>query len=68
MNGSLASETAPNARLLLKPGDAAHALQISPRTLWSLTKRRMIPCVKRGRIVRYDPRDLSSFIDAQKRT
>lgn len=53
-------------RLLLKPQDAAAALAICPRLLWRFTKCGDIPCVRLGRAVRFDPRDLTSWIDRQK--
>jgi hypothetical protein len=54
------------APLLLKPVEAAKALAISPRKLWSLTAGGQIPCVRIGKCVRYDPADLRAWIDAQK--
>ena len=56
----------PTIKLLLKPGDAAEALSISPRKLWSMTNAGEIPCVRFGKSVRYDPADLREWIDAQK--
>lgn len=53
--------------LLLRPRDAARALAISERTLWELTRRGSIPCVRVGRAVRYSPLDLKAWIEAQKR-
>ena len=53
-------------RLLLKPDEAANALAICPRKLWALTDRGDIPCLRIGRSVRYDPRDLTAWIDRQK--
>ncbi len=53
---------------LLRPRDAARALAISPRLLWSLTNRGEIPVVRIGRAVRYDPHDLRRWIDEQKAT
>jgi excisionase family DNA binding protein len=53
-------------RLLLTARDAAFALAISERTLWSLTRLGLIPVVRLGRSVRYDRADLQRFIDAQK--
>ena len=52
--------------LLLRPRDAARALAVSERTLWELTRRGVIPCVRLGRAVRYDPGDLRAFIEEQK--
>ena len=53
-------------RLLLKPDEAAAALAISPRTLWGLTSNGELPCLRIGRAVRYDPRDLTCWIDRRK--
>jgi len=53
-------------RLLLTPRAAAQALAIGERTLWNLTNRGELPCVRLGRSVRYDPADLRRFIEAQK--
>ena len=53
-------------KLLLRPGDAAEALSISPRKLWAMTNTREIPCVRVGRSVRYAPDDLRMWIDSQK--
>ena len=55
-------------RLLLKSNEAAVALAVSPRTLWTKTKAGEIPVVRIGRSVRYDPRDLQAWVDAQKKT
>ena len=53
--------------LLLNARDAAKALGICERTLWSLTEPRGgIPCVRFGRAVRYAPHDLQAWIDRQK--
>ncbi len=56
----------PLTKLLLKPGDAAAALSISPRKLWAMTNASEIPCVRFGKSVRYDPADLRAWIDQQK--
>ena len=48
--------------LLLKPTDAAKALAISPRKLWELTNRKLVPHVRIGRSVRYDLADLRTWI------
>lgn len=56
---------APQA-LLLKPVEAAKTLSISPRLLWALTDRGEIPCIRIGRAVRYDPRDLTAWIAKKK--
>jgi len=56
-----------NVMLFTAP-EAAKALAISPRTLWSLTDSGEIPCVRIGRAVRYDPADLRALIDRRKNT
>ena len=48
--------------LLLRVPEAAKVLAISPRKLWELTNCGDIPCVRIGRAVRYDPRDLRDWI------
>jgi excisionase family DNA binding protein len=59
-------EGTTQARLLLKGPEAALALAVSPRTLWSLTKSGSIPCVRIGRAVRYSKADLEAWIESQK--
>lgn len=53
-------------RLLLTPQQAAEALAISPRKLWSMTASREIAHVRLGRCVRYDIRDLEAAIERMK--
>jgi excisionase family DNA binding protein len=52
--------------LLLTAPEAARKLAVSERTLWGLTHRAEIPCVRIGRAVRYDPADLRAWIAARK--
>ena len=53
--------------LLLTGREAATALSVSERTLWSLTSPRgPIPCLRLGRSVRYSLADLRAWIDEQK--
>jgi excisionase family DNA binding protein len=52
--------------MLLTVRQAAEALQISERKLWSMTASGEIPRVRIGRSVRYDPIDLRAWIEAQK--
>ena len=54
---------APIARLLWSPAEAAAALRISPRLLWSKTKIGEIPCLRIGKAVRYSPVALQRYID-----
>ncbi len=53
-------------RLLLAPKQAAKALAISERKLWSMTKSGEIPHVKIGRCVRYLFDDLTAWVDERK--
>jgi excisionase family DNA binding protein len=53
---------APIARLLLTPKQAAAALGISPRLLWSLTKSGEVPVIRLRRAVRYSPAALQQWI------
>jgi excisionase family DNA binding protein len=41
-------------------------LAIGERTLWELTRRGVIPCVRIGRAVRCSPLDLEAWIEARK--
>jgi excisionase family DNA binding protein len=63
MNGSATANQPP----LLTVKEAAHRLALSERSLWSLTNRGEIRCVRIGRAVRYDHVDLSEFIERAKR-
>lgn len=53
-------------RLLINARETAVMLAISSRTLWKLTASGDIPHVRIGRAVRYDPRDLRSWIDRRR--
>jgi excisionase family DNA binding protein len=53
-------------RLLWNSHEAAAALSISLRTLWTLTDEGKIPCIRIGRSVRYDPEDIRRWIESQK--
>jgi predicted DNA-binding transcriptional regulator AlpA len=56
-------------RLLLTPRESAAALGLCEKTLWSLTDPRgPIRCVRIGRAVRYDPADLSAWVESAKST
>ena len=48
--------------LMLRPREAAKALSISERTLWSLAKRRELRAVRIGRAVGYSVDELRDFI------
>jgi len=51
--------------LLWTPKQAAEALAISPRKLWSLTASGEVPHVRIGRSVRYSLDDLQIWIAGQ---
>jgi excisionase family DNA binding protein len=52
--------------MLLNSRQAAKALGVCERTLYSLTKSGQLHPVHIGRAVRYDRQDLREFIDRQK--
>ena len=60
------ADSAKPGPLLVNARDAARLLAIGERLLWSLTNRRDIACVRIGRAVRYDVRDLESWIESHK--
>lgn len=53
-------------KLLWTCREAAKALGISERTLWTLTDEGILPCIRVRRIVRYDPEDIKRWIKSQK--
>lgn len=52
--------------MLLTPKQAAEALAISPRKLWSMTASGEVPHIRIGRAVRYSRDDLREWIDRRK--
>jgi len=56
----------PDRQLLLTPHQAAEALQISERKLWSMKASGEISYVLLGRSVRYPRADLQQWIDERK--
>jgi excisionase family DNA binding protein len=60
------TSTLPTDKLLLTAREAAAALSISERTLWTLTKCGAIAHVRAGRRVLYSPADLAAWIDRQR--
>jgi excisionase family DNA binding protein len=54
------------ARLLLSPREAAAALGVSERTLWSLTKAGEVPSLKIGRLTKYRPEALAAWLAAKE--
>lgn len=51
---------------LMKPEQAANWLQVSSRTLRTLTKAGKIPVVRVGKQTRFDPDDLRQYVDSSK--
>lgn len=60
------TDTPSAPRLLLRPHEAAAALSISERALWTLTATGKLSAVRIGRSKRYDPADLRAWIESQK--
>ena len=52
-------------KLALRPREAASALGISERLLWSITNRGEIPHVKLGRVTLYPVDVLRDWLDAK---
>jgi len=48
---------------LMTADQAAKALGVSPRTVWTLTQEGALTCVRIGRRVLYDPADVRTFVD-----
>jgi len=70
-NTILTRPAAQFVRMLLTTREAASALAVSPRLLWTLTHRGELPCLRlpgrgKARAIRYDVRDLLAWIDRQK--
>ena len=51
--------------ILIDAREAARRLSISPRTLWDLTKNRIVPSIKIGKCVRYRVADLEDWTRRQ---
>jgi excisionase family DNA binding protein len=54
-------------KLLLSPREAAAALGISERTLWSLTQARDVPSLRIGRLVKYRNEALTAWLAAKEK-
>ncbi len=53
----------PPEPFLVDATEAARLLSISTRTLWTMTDRGEIPCVRIGRAMRYSVDDLRAWIE-----
>jgi excisionase family DNA binding protein len=51
--------------LALRPVDAAKALGISDRTLWTWTRENLVPHVRIGNVVLYPIDDLQRWLNAK---
>ena len=60
-----ADETNATPRLALRPKDAARALGIGTRKLWSLTNQGLIPHVRFGKAVLYPVDELRRWLSEQ---
>ena len=64
--GVAASERAHDpTRLALRARDAARAIGVSPRLLWTLTKQKLIPHVRIGRVIVYPVSELQRWLAEQ---
>ncbi len=62
---TMKSTPKPDDRLLTVD-EAAVFLAISPKTLWTITNRRDVACVRIGGAVRYQKSDLLAFVEARR--
>jgi excisionase family DNA binding protein len=53
--------------LLLRAGDAAKLLAISPRKLWQLTNMGEVPVMRIGRSLRYPREELRAWIAGRRK-
>ncbi len=69
MNNWQRQDKREQIRLLLTPREAAHALAISERTLWQLTKDGILESVRVGkRSVRYSQGALLRYVQNQEKS
>jgi len=60
------AEAAASVELLLTPAEAAKALKISERKLWTLTNQKLVPHIRIGKSVRYRPESLRIWLAQQE--
>lgn len=53
---------------LWTPRQAAMAIGVSDRTLWTMQRRGELPVVKVGRLNKFDPKDIEDFINRNRKT
>ena len=51
---------------LLTPDEVADMLQIARKTVVVMAREHRIPCIRIGRIVRFDPAEIDRWIDSQR--
>ena len=51
---------------LLTPDEVAEMLQIAHKTVVVMAREQRIPCIRIGRIVRFDPAEIDRWIDNQR--
>jgi excisionase family DNA binding protein len=66
MNTPVASGFKPLEKLLLTCHQAADVLNISEKTLWTLTKKGKVAAIRFEGSVRYTVADLEAFVDRQR--
>lgn len=52
---------------LITPRETAKMLSVSERTLFSWSRKGILPCVRVGRIVRYDLQDVENCVKKNRR-
>ena len=58
----------PGGPLALAPRDAARALGVSERTLWTYTRLHGVPHVRLGRRILYPVRELADWLASRAKT
>lgn len=59
-------EPGTEVRLLTRK-QVAERLALSPRKVWELANSTELPCVRIGRSVRFDLRDVEAFVERMKK-
>ena len=59
-------ETPRPAGALWTVPEVAEFLQLHPKTVYEFVARGTLPCVRLGSRLRFDPRDIASWVSARK--
>ena len=51
---------------LLTPDEVAEMLQIARKTVVVMAREERIPCIRLGRVLRFDPSEIDRWIDGQR--